>query len=188
MKYICEHCNSEFTDFPSNSPRFCSRTCYDKHREGNFVCLNCGKKFNGYKCRKRIFCSDKCTRLYNKGTKHYHWKGGRRIEADGYVTVFIENHPNYKSNCMPEHRLVMEKKLGRYLDMTEIVHHINGNKADNRVSNLVITTRAIHRDTHRGLNGRWSHKFEKCVKCGTTEIKHEVHGLCYECYKKSIRK
>lgn len=72
-----------------------------------------------------------------KGEKAYCWKGGRCKTVAGYIIIKKEEHP--LSNCMGyvvEHRLVMEKHLGRYLKQTEIVHHINEILDDNRLENL----------------------------------------------------
>ena len=71
------------------------------------------------------------------GTDHPSWKGGRTIDARGYVLLKSRNHPYAKANgYVCEHRLVMEAKLGRYLLPNEVVHHRNKNKQDNRIENL----------------------------------------------------
>lgn len=79
------------------------------------------------------------------------WKGGKyTTKRDGYVFVYNPDHPHAKKNgqggggYVLEHRLVMEKILGRYLEKHEDVNHINGNKKDNRPENLVIVKHHAH--------------------------------------------
>lgn len=82
------------------------------------------------------------------GDKHPGWKGGRSI-INSYVVVYAPNHPRAgKSNRVFEHILVAEKTLGRYLTKDEVVHHINGDKQDNRPENLKVVLRKDHVHDH----------------------------------------
>lgn len=97
------------------------------------------------------------------GAEHHNWKGGRSMHSDGYVLVYAPWHPagrNSKGYVL-EHRLVMERLLGRYLTPRELVHHKNEVKDDNRPENLEIMTRSNHMSHHkdgfpRDGNGRFS--------------------------------
>lgn len=73
---------------------------------------------------------------FPKGKSNPTYKNGRYV-SKGYVMVLLPEHPFcVAGGYVFEHRLVMEKHLGRYLNKTEIVHHIDKNKANNSLSNL----------------------------------------------------
>ena len=70
------------------------------------------------------------------------------IDDKGYVRVLVENHPHSHKGYVYAHRLVMEAHEGRYLDPTEVVHHINEVKTDNRLQNLYLCTSEEHVQIH----------------------------------------
>ncbi len=79
--------------------------------------------------------------------------GNRQITSHGYVRVMVS-----KGVRQYEHILIAEKALGRPLRKfgrshpdTEVVHHINGNKQDNRNENLLVCSHAYHTELHHRL-------------------------------------
>lgn len=77
----------------------------------------------------------------------------------------IVKHPENKKKNIAEHRLVMEKSLGRVLEKTEIVHHIDFNKFNNDISNLRIMDRESHSRLH-GKNLKRPQQQEKIIRPG----------------------
>ncbi len=87
--------------------------------------------------------------MKGKNNPNYGKKGKRRIYRHGYIHIYKPEHPNcINLGYIAEHRLIMEKKLKRYLTKEEAVHHINGIKDDNRIKNLVCLTKSKHQAEH----------------------------------------
>lgn len=64
--------------------------------------------------------------------------------SDGYMYFWLTD-----GSFIKEHRAVMEKHLGRKLSRDEHVHHIDGDRTNNDISNLVVLTRGEHSKIHR---------------------------------------
>ena len=115
------------------------------HKKFESKCIVCGKVWMGT-ARPRKFCSQKCV---SQGIHNGMWQDGRYETPAGYVMLYSPQHPNrVAGNYVLEHRLVMEKNLGRFLTDKEQVHHINGMRSDNRIENLELTTCSEHSKHH----------------------------------------
>lgn len=130
----CKICGKAFKVPKSYGDRrgfYCSSKCYGVSKEGK-PSWNKGKK-TGLVPKTAFKKGDK--RI--TGTNNWNWKGGIRKCLKGYVWLYRPKHPLcQKNNYVKRSRIIMEKHLGRYLTPTEVVHHINGIKHDDRIANL----------------------------------------------------
>ena len=103
------------------------------------------------------------------------------IDSDGYIRIYSPKHPFKQSNgYVTEHRLVIEKKLGRFLRKDEVVHHVNSIKNDNREENLVVLTKSQHHIIHAKETKIYGCKINWCDR------KHKSRGLCNRHYYRKL--
>lgn len=96
------------------------------------------------------------TRRSYSGQANPNWRGGHRGggEKSQYVMAYAPNHPNAIEGAVLEHRLIVEADLGRSLRRDEVIHHVNGDKRDNRLANLRVMSQSDHARLHDSLAGR----------------------------------
>lgn len=127
----CEECGKErWVRLVNNEPRskLC-KTCYSK------------------KLSKEL--------LGNLAENSLRWKGGETLHGEGYVLVRNTNHPHSnQAGYVPRARLVLEKKLGRFLLEGYEPHHLNGIRQDDRPENLIEISKSEHQSLHMNLR-KW---------------------------------
>ncbi len=131
--------------------RHCSKACWDVAQRLTPViksCERCGTILTLKPSQAaRRYCSWECEKLGRTKRPLGRTHNGRpaRLDHSGYVMVWEPEHPNKSYHGYQyEHRLVMERQLGRFLTSDEHVDHINEIKDDNRPDNLQVLSPGAH--------------------------------------------
>lgn len=179
----CRRCGTSFQP-TATCNLYCSERC---KKQKPYVCVECGETFwsrvSGLRkvemywgspicspacraeSRRKFLTHRQSAHLQNSdlaGTERVAAEAAiRRIDTQGYARVMVPpDYPGaYKHGWMPEHRYVMEQSIGRHLYPDETVHHINGDRADNRVENLQL---------RRGRHGNGV--VYRCNSCGSHDV------------------
>lgn len=127
---------------------------------------------------------------------------GRQWLVNGYRKVYAPNHPFRDGHgYVLEHRLIMEQYLGRYLRPEEHIHHRDGNKLNNDISNLELTDRPKHSKITAKTNPQCQKKDLSgriCLECKSDNTKKASNGqphwmfhpitkqgyVCERCYRR----
>lgn len=138
----------------------------------------CGQEVTSKRAKSFIHGHNGRMRLCN-------WKGGRNVTPDGYIRIRTTITKGYGYQL--EHRFVMEQHLGRKLLRNEEVHHINHNKQDNRLENLILIQKAEHTRLHAVEYRLNSMRGRKCCECGSESKTWFMIGnnefLCQTCQR-----
>lgn len=150
IKNSGKKCSVEGCDTGAKSLGMCIKH-YERFRKYGDPKLTAPRKTGGKcsieECDGEVIAAGLCSMHYARKQRNgdplqvsdrYAAKFEKSIDSNGYVLVPKKGHKNaVRNGCrIPEHRLVMSEFLGRPLRKNENVHHINGDKTDNRIENL----------------------------------------------------
>lgn len=156
-KSLCKtYCAKHYSRFFKTGDPLTTPT--GKERGKRSVCCipDCGGIVEGWHyCHKHY----RKWRKYGDPLKVNHPNQGKhRYTKEGYVLIYLPSWPTAKKDgYVLEHRMVIEKKIGRSLTKNEIIHHKDGVRSNNKEDNLELLIVTTHYKGHEPL---------LCVHCG----------------------
>ncbi|HEY1668527.1 MAG TPA: HNH endonuclease [Trebonia sp.] len=157
QEHTCTGCGTTFYRRPGDdNPRFHSRRCrqqYERAQRVTVTCEGCGIDFEVIKAiaERRRFHNRACKNLAlttNRVPGQWHNGKPKRSgsgNAAEYIMIWEPDHPKaFQGGWILEHRWVVEQQIGRYLEKSEQVDHINQVKNDNRPENLRVLDPRAH--------------------------------------------
>lgn len=185
---ICKFCNKKYwaqnCRIKKWNPKFCNEDCRNKgvskayKQKTKIKELYLNKEWSISKIDKFLSIGgrESITNLLKKE--------GIAIRPKKFYLV-TERNPNFKGGYITpagyrrigkemEHRKVMRQFLGRELLKEEHVHHLNGNKLDNRIDNLALLTRKIHGGTSAKQYTDWKEMYHQRIDY----LEHKLNGFC----------
>ena len=145
-----------------------------KYKRVALVCAYCGKEFcrtpSQVRDKKNSFCSIACSNKKNgkdRDTRGWYVNGGYvMLHFSGLsdreklmAEKIVQSSKRYK--VIREHRLVYSLHIGRPVTKDEIIHHKDGNKQNNNISNLELLNRKEHTASHRRVNAEFGSIIQK---------------------------
>lgn len=163
QEVACQVCGKVFYPRSGNKGIYCSRACHNvgQTRREDRTCPICGRTFQArpsvlvdrivkrgdgqYTAHARRFCSKECEARgkWQRPQQRIHNGKPVLLTPDGYVKVWEPSRPP-RRRWVLEHRLVMERILGRSLRPEEHVHHLNRDRSDNSPENLQLVGSSEH--------------------------------------------
>jgi hypothetical protein len=144
---VC-YCGNEFNTYQSKIAlgrgKYCSKPCSDNHHKG--------QHFSPRTELKKGIKLSESTKQKMRGRTPWNYKG-KTTNDQGYILRHAPKHPEADQHGqIREHRLIVEKHIGRTLQKSEVVHHVNEVRNDNRIQNLMVfRTNTTHLRFHRNL-------------------------------------
>jgi endogenous inhibitor of DNA gyrase (YacG/DUF329 family) len=154
--------------------------------KSKFVCTVCGKEFSDYHRQRydRAFCSFECRNVALQDSEYskrmarsredsHAWKGGE-TSIGGYTMVIRDVPTKFGTRYIAEQRKIAERAMGRPLTSDEFVHHVNGDKTDNRNCNLLICDRSYHSWLHKQMSYLYQREHfaprPDCIESGASSV------------------